>query len=309
MIWQDIQPDGSPDGVIGRRTPQAVASVQLMERAEERLWDSLMQRRDPWGAGAAMVAGRLGLTPELAHDGVAALEGVYARVEAADDPRRFRLADASQRTAGTPAALFRRVGSEPEEDDVLALALTEGAKRLWRLTCETWFLGDWAPDASGTLQIRQDAHAWFGSLIKAAAYGRRAQREGELAAQDCLDAAQRQTGLGSFVEAMALPRDDPRRAAYVDGLRRSQAAKDAARGRWTLAATPPAGVLVIDPAAIPWTRAQALAGVEWVEILDAPADGPLGRALTKLQPRFNTARGVRLTGTEARQPERRRRAA
>jgi hypothetical protein len=70
----------------------------------------------------------------------------------------------------------------------------------------------------------------------------------------------------------------------------------------------PAGVLVLDPAAIDWTRRGWLKGVETVEILDAPATGALGSALRKLNPMIGSPRGAALVGTEraAAQPRQRR---
>ncbi len=47
----------------------------------------------------------------------------------------------------------------------------------------------------------------------------------------------------------------------------------------------PEGWLVLDPAALPWKGA-ALKGVEAIELVDAPADGPLGRVLKKMNRRI-----------------------
>jgi hypothetical protein len=58
------------------------------------------------------------------------------------------------------------------------------------------------------------------------------------------------------------------------------------------------GALVLAPAEIAWTRAGVLADADLVEIMDAPVDGPLGRALLKLNPRLGTARGVAIRGVE-----------
>lgn len=65
-------------------------------------------------------------------------------------------------------------------------------------------------------------------------------------------------------------------------------------------ATPPRGILVLDPAEVDWTRRGALKGVEQVEILDAPAGGALGCALRRLNPKLGARDGVPLYGEEVR---------
>lgn len=54
----------------------------------------------------------------------------------------------------------------------------------------------------------------------------------------------------------------------------------------------PQGVLVLDPAAVDWTRKGALKGIERVELADAPVGGGLGRALRRLNRRIGRP-GVR----------------
>ncbi|MBS0363694.1 MAG: hypothetical protein JSR98_20150 [Proteobacteria bacterium] len=67
----------------------------------------------------------------------------------------------------------------------------------------------------------------------------------------------------------------------------------------------PAGALILDPAAIDWTRKGVLAQCERIEIADAPARGPLGQALQALNRSIGSARGVELVGQVPMAPVRR----
>lgn len=270
--------------------------LDAMEAMESRLWDVHAAGANPWTAGAKLIAGRMGLSLELALDGVIETQAAFGRVVQSEDPRRFRVASDAQRAAATPAMMLFCAGEGEAGDDVLALSLKDGARRFWRMTCGCDWLGDLKPDSSGTLRLRQDAHAYVGAALKSAAYQRRGRDEARSALERGLLHARRESGLESFAEALKLPGDDAARLTYVRMFQGALRSQSAARDLWRLAGAWPTGALILDPLPMQWTRRGVLGDAEWIEIVDAPADGPLGRAIRKLNPKIGTPHGVRLVG-------------
>jgi hypothetical protein len=283
--------------------------LDAMAALDSRLWDIYGAGVNPWVAGAGLIAGRMGMDSALALEGSNALEAAFARVMQGEDPRRFRVATDAERQTATPAlVLYAGPGAE-EDDDLIALSLRPESKRFWRMTCRCSWLGSLAPDASGVLRLRQDVHGYFGGLLKAAAHQRRGRQEGRSALERGLLHARRESGVECFAEAILRPADDVGRAAYVGGLKAAIRAQRAAEERWAVSARAPGGAVILDPVGLDWTRRGVLGDAEWIEIIDAPEDGPLGRALRRLNPRIGTKHGVPLTGQVAARPKISRRAA
>ncbi len=290
-----------------------MSPLDSMEALEDRLAAVSARGINAWRAGARLISQRMGLEPGVALEGTTELGVNFARVVTAEDPRRFRVAGAAEREQAAPAmVLFCGDRSDKDDlahDDLLALSLKPGARRFWRMTCACDWLGLLRPDASGTLRLRQDAHLYVGSMLKAAAFRRRGREEGVTALEKGLFLTRQRSGLGSFAEAKALPAEDGRRVAYLGGFRAALEAKARAQERWRMAATWPAGALILDPVALEWTRRGVIGDAEWIEIMDAPADGPLGRALKRLNPRIGSKHGVPLSGLEPERGGHQRRAA
>lgn len=288
------------------------AAAEAMETLDSRLWDVYGAGVNPWAAGAKLIGGRMGLETQLALDGVVELQAGFARIMQAQDARRFRVASDAERASAMPAMILfcgdLNYGEGEDHDDLLALSLRPDSRRFWRMTCGCDWLGMLRPDQDGTLRLRQDAHLYVSGLIKAAAYQRRGREEGVTALEKGLLLARQRSGVGSFAEAIKRPGDDPARLAYVRGFADARRAQAAAVERWRLAGLMPAGALILDPMALDWTRRGAIGDAEWIEIVDAPADGPLGRALVRMNPRIGTKHGVRLVGQEPK-PKYQRRAA
>lgn len=111
--------------------------------------------------------------------------------------------------------------------------------------------------------------------------------------------ARAQTGFANLEAALAQPADDLHRRAYLRAVIAAKRAATSATARWAVEARLPEGVLILDPAAINWTRRGALAQAEAIEITDAPVTGGLGRALRRLNSTIGTPRGVPLYGVPA----------
>lgn len=275
-----------------------MSPLDAMETLDGRLWDIYGAGVNPWVAGAALIAGRMRMTADLALEGVVAVNAAFARVMPAEDPRRFRVASDAERAASIPA-LVLFCGAEDDSQDLLALSLRPESRRFWRMTCDVDWLGRFRPDPDGVLRLRQDVHGYVAALLKAAAYRRRGVQEGQSALARGLLHARRESGLQSFAEALTRPAGDGARVAYADGLKAAIRAQRAAEERWDLSTRPPGGVAILDPTGIDWTRRGVLGDAEWIEIVDAPDDGPLGRALRRLNPRIGTKHGVPLSGLTA----------
>lgn len=285
---------------------------ELMAEVERRLETVFcVQRVNPWRAGAAMAAKRLGIAERDAMDGALMLKCGFTRVMQGEDPRTFRLATVAERARAVPVLLLR-VGetdglqAETLGDDVIAFSLTPDSRRFWRWTLDASFLGDTTLPASGVVALRQDAHAWLAATLRSAAAKRRCEDERRDIVAKGIAAARAASRLDGMAEAVALPVDDARRRAYLEGLKTAIRAGEAVVGRWAQAVRPPPGVLVLDPGGIRWTRLGALHGAEAIEILDAPAMGPLGRALKRINCTIGTPRGVALYGVVAQATARRR---
>jgi hypothetical protein len=275
-------------------TPAAV-----MARIEAHLWDVFATGANPWRAGGVLLAKRLGMTAEVALRGVTELGGGFARVvQQEDDPRRFRLAATAEREKATPALILPR-RLDGDDADLIAFSLTPDSRRFWRCTCKATHLGEPDFGPGGALLLRQDAHAYVGRMLKAAwASGRSIEDREDILARG-FAAARVAGGFANMEEALAQPAEDLHRRAYLRGVVAARRAATSAAQRWAVEMRPPEGVLVLDPVAINWTRRGALAEAEAIEIVDAPANGGLGRALRRLNTTIGTPRGVPLYGVEA----------
>lgn len=288
--------------------------AQLYDHLEGRLFEVAAARAvSPWRHGAAMLAEALGAEVSVMAEGTRALDAVFAQVVTCPrDPRRFVLPPAGRESgrraaagaaAPTPCVLLR-VDHDPDGpgggayrgDDLVAWSLRPGSRRVWRWTAACAYLGELRPDADGVTRLWQDPHAWLRRRLKAAAHDRRAREDRAAAFEAGVARARARSGVASFAAAKALPEGDGGRAAYLRGFGAALRAAEAAEGRWTVERRMADGALVLDPAAIAWTRAGVLAEAEAVEICDAPWDGPLGRALMQVNPRLGTARGIPLRG-------------
>jgi hypothetical protein len=100
---------------------------------------------------------------------------------------------------------------------------------------------------------------------------------------------------------MATPTEPVARRRWLAGFAQAIEAKAAAEAgyRNLNPIEPPKGRLVLDPAALDWTRRGMLRRIETIRIMDAQANGALGRALRILNPAIGTARGAALVGLEA----------
>lgn len=273
-------------------TPEA-----LYDALEARLFAAAERGADPWTVGVGLAAARLDCPAAEVRDGVFAARAVFASVVGAADPRRWRLARPAEREAAQPALiLLRTAEADPpfQGDDLIAWSLKPGSRRVWRMTCACAWLGEIRPTDAGVVRLYQDAHLWLRRVLKA---------EGARAAA-------REARALAVAAALAKARNAGR---ALDGAvwAEAQALGDRAAARWAVECVWPDGALVLDPAVIPWTRSGALAEAEEIEIVDAPAGGPLGRALQAMNPRIGTARGVPLRGVEParrawRQPQGRR---
>lgn len=269
---------------------------------EDRMWKGL-SLGDPWRAGARLAAKRLEIEPALALEGAQGLGALYGRV--ATDPgdaRRFVLpdpADAAAWAKAPPALIVKAEDERTGAPDLVAFSLSPGSRRFWRAALAVAWLGDISPDAGGTMRLFQDAHGWLGRVLKAEAYRRRARDERAAVVSAAMARAREASGLASFAAAVARPIEDANRKALIGGYAAALRAGDAAAARWDMAGRWPDGALVLDPAAIPWTRKGALVVTETIEIADAPASGPLARAICAQNSSIGGARGVNLIG----QPE------
>jgi plasmid stability protein len=270
-----------------------------MAEVENRLTDVFAATRvNPWRAGYDLAAKRFNLTPEVAGRGIGFLKGEFARVLPREgEPKRFRLAEASERAKAVPCLLLR-LDEWPWslEDDVLALSLTPESRRFWRWTAKVPVIGEPKLTASGSLLLNEDAHRYIGRVIRASASARSAEDERRDVVARGFARARAESRLDGMVAARALPIDDPRRLAYLTRIREALKAGEDAAERWRLETRWPDGELVLDPTALDWTKRGGLAGVESIEILDAPAMGALGRALKALNTNIGTKRGVDLYG-------------
>lgn len=271
----------------------------LLAQAESHLWSVFDTGQNPWRAGAQLVSRRLGVLVDDAASAVSAAGGVYARVVSAEDPRRFRLAVASERDKATPCLLLPisgRAADATKADDVLALSLLPGSGRFWRADATVAIMGDLTLSSGGALLLRQDAHDWARRALKAAAAEVRGERDKQDAAASAFAQARASSGLEDLGAALELPEGDPRRRAYLDGVKAGLRAAADAKARWQVEARMPVGALVLDPPALNWTRRGLLVDAESIEILDAPATGPLARVLVRLNPTIGKPHGVPLYG-------------
>lgn len=271
-----------------------------MTEVENRLTDVFAaQRVNPWRAGYDLAAKRFGLTCEIAARGLGLLKGEFARVLPREgEPKRFRLAEAAERAKAVPCVLLPFDGPwwAPGSSDVLALSLTPDSRRFWRWTAKVPVIGEPKLTSSGSLLLNEDAHAFIGRVIRASATARSAEDERRSVVAQGLARARATSRLDTMSAALALAPDDPRRVAYLTAVREGLREGEAAFGRWAIEMRWPNGELILDPAAMDWTRRGGLSGVEAIEILDGPAMGPLGRALKALNNNIGTARGVALYG-------------
>lgn len=272
---------------------------QLMAEVENRLTDVFAATRvNPWRAGYDLAAKRFGLTPEAAARGIGFLKGEFARVMPRErEPKRFRLASVAERARAVPCLLLR-FDEWPwsEDDDVLALSLTPESRRFWRWTAKVPTIGDPKVTANGSLLVNEDAHRFIGRVIRASAAARSAEDERRDVVARGFARARAESRLDSMDAALALSPDDPRRVAYLTAVREALSAGEGVADRWRLETRWPDGELILDPAAMDWTKRGGLAGVETIEILDGPTMGPLGRALKALNSNIGTKRGVDLLG-------------
>lgn len=272
---------------------------QLLAEVENRLMDVFAAARvNPWRAGCDLAAKRFGLPPKVAAQGVAVLRAGFARVLPRDgEPRRFRLAETSERARAVPCLLLP-IDNWPwsPDEDVLALSLTPDSRRFWRWTAKVPVIGEPKVTPNGALLLNEDAHRYVGRVIRACAAAQTAEDERREAVASGLARAQAESRLDGMAAARALPIDDPRRVTYLTRVREALKAGEDAAERWRLETRWPDGELVLDPAAMEWTKRGGLAGVESIEILDAPAMGALGRALKALNSNIGTRRGVDLHG-------------
>jgi hypothetical protein len=281
----------------------AQTPADVMAHLEAHLWNVFATGANPWRAGAGLLAKRLGMTAEVALGGVTELGGGFARVMQDDDPRCFRLASTAERDKATPALVLPS-RLDGEEADLIALSLTPDSRRFWRWTCKATHLGEPSFGPGGALLLRQDAHAYVGRMLKAAwASGRSIEDREDILARG-FAGARVAAGFANMEEVLAQPVDDLHRRIYLRAVVAARRAAQAAANRWAVEMRPPQGVLVLDPAAINWTRRGALAEAEAIEIIDAPANGGLGRALRRLNPTCGPPRGVPLHGVEDRVPAR-----
>lgn len=282
---------------------------QLMAEVENRLTDVFAATRvNPWRAGHDLAAKRFGLASETVAKGVGVLKGAFARVmPRAGQPKRFRLAEPSERATAVPCLLLRfDAWPWSDDDDVLALSLTPESRRFWRWTARVPTIGEPKVTANGSLLLNEDAHRFIGRVIRASAAARSAEDERREVVARGLAQARAASRLDGMDAALALASDDPRRVAYLTAVREALSAGAAAADRWRVESRWPDGELILDPAAMDWTRRGGLAGVESIEILDAPAVGALGRALKALNGYIGTKRGVDLLGHEDAATQRRR---
>lgn len=273
---------------------------QLMAEVEDRLTDVFAASRvNPWRAGYDLAAKRFGLTPEAAGKGIGFLKGEFARVLPREgQPKRFRLAEASERAKAVPCLLlqFDCLWWAPDAEDVLALSLTPDSRRFWRWTAKVPVIGEPKVTPAGSLLLNEDAHRFIGRVIRASAAARAAEDERRDALAQGFARARAASRLDGMVAARALPIDDPRRVAYLTSVREALKAGEDAAERWRVEMRWPDGELILDPPAMDWTKRGGLSGVEAIEILDAPAMGALGRALKALNTNIGTKRGVDLYG-------------
>jgi hypothetical protein len=273
---------------------------QLMAEVENRLTDVFAaQRVNPWRAGYDLAAKRFGLTAEIAARGIGFLNGEFARVLPRDgEPKRFRLAEASERARAVPCVLLRFdcLWHSPDAEDVLALSLTPDSRRFWRWTAKVPVIGEPKMTPTGSLLLNEDAHRYIGRVIRASAAARAAEDERRDVMAQGFARARAVSRLDTMDAALALSPDDPRRVAYLTAVREALKAGEDAAERWRLEMRWPDGELILDPAAMDWTKRGGLAGIESIEILDAPAMGALGRALKALNTNIGTKRGVDLYG-------------
>jgi hypothetical protein len=275
---------------------------QLMAEAENRLTDVFAATRvNPWRAGYELAAKRFGLTSATASAGIGWLKGEFARVLPRDGaPKRFRLATPAERAKAVPCLLLH-FDAWPwlEDDDVLALSLTPDSRRFWRWTAKVPAIGEPKVSGSGSLLLNEDAHGFIGRVIRASAAARRAEddrRDAIARGQAAARTASRLDGPDAMNAALALPVDHPARRAFVDAIKIGLREGEDAYQRWAIEMRWPDGELILDPAAMDWTKRGGLSGIDAIEILDAPAMGSLGRALKALNSNIGTARGVALYG-------------
>lgn len=279
------------------------SAAQLRDRIEARLESAVVGGAHPFRAGGEMVARKLGLEVAIAMRGVREAGGLYARViQAPEDARRFRLASTPDERAGAAPVLIL---ADDEAGDLVAFSLKPDSRRVWRWTCGCAWLGEQPLDGKGVLRLRQDPMEWLRAWVKACAYRAMCREERQAASEEGFARARARSGVDGFAAAKALPDDDAGRLAYLREFGAVLRAAEAIEQRFAMSAKAPAGALILDPVALAWTRADALKGVEAIEILDAPAGGPLGRALVKLNPRIGTKTGVPLIGAEPARPQRR----
>lgn len=273
---------------------------QLMAEVENRLADVFAASRvNPWRAGYELAAKRFGVTYEVSARGIGYLKGEFARVVPREgEPKRFRLAQASERARAVPCVLlpFDCPWWAPDAEDVLALSLTPDSRRFWRWSATVPVIGEPKLTSSGSLLLNEDAHRFIGRVIRASAAARSAEDERRDVVAKGFARARAASRLDGMDAALALSPDDPRRVAYLTAVREALRAGEDVADRWRLEMRWPDGELILDPAAMDWTRRGGLAGVEAIEILDAPAMGALGRALKALNCNIGTKRGVDILG-------------
>lgn len=273
-----------------------MAPADLHARLDGRLFEIAAQGARPWHAGVKLLSARLDMDARLLWDAVWALGGTFASVRAqAGDPRCFGVEGVTNPVTlapgdAAPALLLSHTG-DPDGptggqfagDDLIAWSLQAGSRRVWRWTGACAYLGELRPDVGGTTRLFQDPHAWLKRLLSAAGWQARARAARTRATEAALARGLDLSGAMRAGEGAAMAHNVEQRL--------------------------PDGALVLDPAAIAWTRSGVLAAAEAVEIVDAPVDGPLGRALVAMNPRLGTLRGIPLRGLVAPVAQGRRRAA
>lgn len=287
--------------------PPAPCPHRAAARAALALFEARLTTSDPdgdgvraWRAGVLMAARALDLGAEEAFGGLSAAWAVtFGRI--VQSPRRadrFEPAPEAHGPGQIPAMIMDL------DDDLLALDLRPESRRFWRLTgqAETMvWSGDPGEVIQGeTLLLRQDAHGWVRALVRAMAW-RRDLTSARLAASERVLAEMR-ARLGRDGPGPA-PTDPAEREIWRAGVAAARVAAEAAEASFRNLNPEPAarGLLVLAPAALTWTKAGMLKGVEAVEILDAPANGALGRVLRRLNRKIGRPQvrgGVALYGAE-----------
>lgn len=289
--------DGDVDPLAVLAACEAQAEARDPQAAGARIWRS----------GVRLAAERLRLDGSECAGGIAFGGGQLARIaEVEGAPGRFRLAETGE--GGCPVLIWP-LEFEGVTLDLLAVDLRPPAsgvvgRRFWRLT--GWVVAAQAvgsaeePGETDRVRLRQDAHAWVRAMVVWEARRRAAKVAGLDAYADRMRPVRAALGRADPDALMGVPSDPVEARTFLDGMREAIAARETAEAAHLarFMAHPPPGVLVLDPAGLDWTKRGVLRGIETIEILDAPAGGPLGRAITRLNPRIGGRSGVALAGEE-----------